>query len=176
MKWRNRTFDLSAARPGHAARLFVGSALLLTALLPDGLGAQIPGGRSVNYDRERATFRTSILNQIRPVMEAWEGAWRGDVGPTVESLYSPDAVVAVRDSILGGRQALADFAQSARSEVGALVPSLLDFDASDKLAYVYGAWSATAPQGGIRATGRLVTVLRKDGEGWKIRSQLFSAD
>jgi ketosteroid isomerase-like protein len=162
--------------PRCFVRPTVGAGLLIVALLPAGLVAQIPGGRSVNFDGERAAFRAVVLNQIRPVMESWQGAWRGDVGPSVESFYAPDAVIAVRDSLMGGSGAIAEFARAARRDVGALAPSMLDFDASDMLAYVYGAWSATPGTGGAPATGRLVTVLRKGAEGWMIRFQLFSAD
>jgi len=163
-------------RPGRSVWPTAGAGLLLVCLLPAGLAAQIPGGRSVNFDRERAAFRAAVLNQVRPVMESWQGAWRGDVGPSVEGFYAPDCVIAIRDSLMGGSRTLAEFARTARRDVGALTPSMLDFDASDRLAYVYGAWSTASAGVGAPATGRLVTVLRKSAEGWMIRFQLFSAD
>jgi ketosteroid isomerase-like protein len=130
----------------------------------------------VSFDRERATFRASILKQIRPLMDSWQGAWRGDVGPSIESFYAADAVVAVEDSMMCGSQTLADFAHAARRSVAGLAPSMLDFDASEQLAYVYGAWDATSAGGGERASGRVVTILRKSDGGWVIRAQIFSPD
>lgn len=150
--------------------------MVLCTVLPAGVAAQIPGGRSVNFDRERAAFRATILKQIRPLMDSWQGAWRGDVGPTIESFYAPDAVVEVQDSMMCGSQTLADFAGAARRNVAGLAPSMLDFDASETLAYVYGAWDATSAGGGERATGRVVTILRKSAGEWVIRSQIFSSD
>jgi ketosteroid isomerase-like protein len=110
------------------------------------------------------------------MMDSWEGAWRGDAGPSLESFYAPDAVVAVGGSLVGGSRDLTDFLRTARRGVPALAPSMLDFDASENLAYVYGAWSATPTSGGLGATGRLITVLRKTGGAWRIRSQSFAAD
>jgi ketosteroid isomerase-like protein len=162
--------------PGTSARWAVGAVLILGMILPAGAGAQIPGGRSLNVDRERATFRATILKQIRPMMDSWQGAWRGDVGPSLESFYAPDAVVAVRDSMMGGSETLGDFAEAARRSVAGLAPSMLDFDASERLAYVYGAWDATSARGGERAAGRVVTILRKTEGEWVIRLQVFSAD
>lgn len=159
------------ARFTLAAGLFLG-----LVSLPRGGAGQIPGGRSVDPDRERATFRATVLNQIRPVMDAWEGAWRGDVGPSIGSFYTPDAVVAIGDSLMGGSPTLANFARSARRGVAALAPSMLDFDAAERLAYVYGAWNLTSSTGDRHGTGRMVTLLRKSGGEWRIRSQIFGVD
>lgn len=162
--------------PGRTARLAVGAGLLLGAFLPTGLAGQMPGGRSVDFNQERATFRAAMLDKIRPVVDAWQGAWRGDAGPALESFYTPDAVIAGPGWIIGGSGAIARFADEACRSVAGLAPSMLDFDASENLAYVYGAWSATPTAGGLGPTGRLVTILRKSGAGWKIRAQLFAAD
>lgn len=161
---------------GRSLLLTVGAVPVLGALHSTGLSAQMPGGRSIDFDQERATFRAAILDQVRPVMDSWQGAWRGDAGPSVESFYTPDAVVAVPGCTVGGNRTIADFARGARRNVAGLSPSMLDFDASDDLAYVYGAWSGTPASGRLGAQGRLVTILRRSGEGWRIRSQLFVAD
>ena len=164
-----------SARTRRRVILFPGAVALLLTLLPTAGAAQIPGGRSLSFDQERATFLATMLGQVRPVVDAWEASWRGDRADPVR-LYAPDAVVAVRDSMIGGPRSLEAFARAVREDVGAPSASMLDFDASDRLAYVYGAWSATSPQRGTTAQGRIVTVLRKDDGDWTIRSQLFSAD
>lgn len=171
-----RAHGLFSRKSGGARGLAGWVTVLLIVLLPGGLAAQIPGGRSHNFRGERARFLAAALGQIRPVMDSWAAGWRAEGSPPVEDLYAPDAVVGVQDYFLGGEQALADFTRTVRDRAGALVPSMLDFDASDGLAYVYGTWSASSPQAGTHIGRRLVTVLRKDEGGWAIRFQMFGAD
>jgi len=141
------------------------------------LAAQIPGASSVNVDREVARFRASILEQVRPVMDTWQDAWRGQGDRSIESHYAPDAVLALPDgSMIGGREEIAGFADTARSGIGALLTSLRDFEPADRMAFVYGTWDASTRSGGARETGRHATILKKMDDQWLIRSQMLGAD
>ena len=41
-------------------------AMLVATIVPAGLTAQVPGGPPSNLDVENATFRASILKEVRP--------------------------------------------------------------------------------------------------------------
>lgn len=150
---------------------------LVCALTPSVALAQIPGGSASNSDRWRASFRAAVLSQVRPVMESWQRAWTGQEGASIDEHYSLDAVLAPPGgTLIGGRDQIAEFAKSARGRVAALNASMLDFDASDGLAYLSGTWDAVPADGGVGASGRIVTMLLKSEGTWLIRSQLFAAD
>jgi ketosteroid isomerase-like protein len=158
-----------------AARLLMGTWFLF--LLPSaGVEAQIPGGQTVDVDLEAAKFKAFILEQVRPVLESWQDAWRGQGTGSLESHYTADAVLAAPGGVLvGGREPIAQYARSMRLAGRSLSASMLDLDPSEKLACVYGTWAAPGAVGEA-ATGRHVTVLAKIDGQWMIRSQLFSAD
>lgn len=150
---------------------------LVCTLAPTATVAQIPGGTSTNSERWREEFRAAVLAQVRPAMESWQSAWRGQEGTSIESRYAPDGVLGPPGgAMIGGRDEIAGFARSARRSVAGLNASMLDFDAADGLAYLSGTWSAVASDGSAGASGRLVTMLVKADETWLIRSQLFAAD
>jgi len=53
---------------------------------------------------------------------------------------------------------------------------MLDFDASGGMASIYGNYMIelqTGPRAGMSVTGPIVTVYKKEGRTWRIRSQVF---
>jgi ketosteroid isomerase-like protein len=155
----------------------VAVAVLSGGLLPACLIAQIPGASSVDVDVEAAKFRAYVLEQVRPVMESWEDAWRGENQASIERHYATDAVLAAPDgSVLGGREQIARFIQSVPVGTRAINASMLDFEPTDRMAYVYGSWSKVQSSNAPAASGRFVTMLLNEDEQWLIRSQLFAAD
>ena len=118
------------------------TAALIVTFLPAALAAQIPGGRASNMSVERATFRAAMLKEIRPRMESWMDAWRGQGDATIESHYSDDAVLVLPGSAMAGsHEEIAALVQAARKNVAALNSSMLDFAAADGMAYVYGTFT-----------------------------------
>lgn len=151
----------------------VALAMLLAAVVQVPAAGQIPGAARTRADVEAARFRASVLELVRPRLEAWEDAWRSDAREFA-GFYSPAAILAVPGAMpLYGRESLTRFIES--STLVALHTSLLDFEASDRMAYVYGTWASQPGEGEVGATGRHVTVLDNLEGQWLIRSQTFTA-
>jgi len=146
---------------------------LCATLMHGPLTAQIPGAARTRADVEAARFRASVLEAVRPRIEAWEDSW-GDAPSATAGFYASDAVLAVPGAAaVSGTDRIAEFAHA--STFTALHTSFLDFEASDRLAYLYGTWATQPAEGEAGATGRHVTAMANIGGDWMIRSQTFTA-
>jgi len=109
-------------------------------------------------------------------MTAWHAAWRGDRAGDIAGFYAERALLILPDGVplLGPREIEARL-DELLPRIGAARASRLDFDASERLAYLEGTYELDlSPRGGGRAVrGRHVTVAIRDDEGWRIRAQLF---
>jgi len=152
--------------------------LVLQCLVPSVLGAQIPGGKGEDVDLQAAQFRAAVLGEVNPLLASWRDAWSGRGDVSIESHYADSALLVIPGgTVLRGRRQIGVFAGRARLATGGLTTSMLDFDAGDGLAYIYGNWEARPVAGTGMGTGPHITVVMKDRGRWLIRTQvLASAD
>jgi hypothetical protein len=165
---------------GKATRRFCLAAIIgALTLLPGAARAQImPGGKGVDVDAQQAQFNGVMVKIVRAATQAWQEAWsRPAESNVVIERYHPEAtVVQLGGPLVAGRETVRALTDSLRARVGAASLGFSDFEASEGIAYIYGPFSME-PRNGTSPTinGQHLTVLRREKNGFLIRSQLFLA-
>ncbi|NIP58174.1 MAG: DUF4440 domain-containing protein, partial [Gemmatimonadetes bacterium] len=138
--------------------------------------AGLPGSDGRRAGLFHAEYDAHVLANLDTLMTAWHAAWRGDRAGDIASFYADRALLILPDGVplLGPREIEARLAELL-PRIGAARASRLDFDASERLAYLEGTYELDlSPRGGGRTVrGRHVTAAIRDDEGWRIRAQLF---
>jgi ketosteroid isomerase-like protein len=152
--------------------------LLTCALLLAAAGeahAQLPGGRGVDVDRQRADFLKVTLQLVRGQVGEWLAAWRGEARTPFEAHYAELAtLVPLGGGPVQGREQLATFGAAAVPATSDANLTITDFDASEGIAYIFGSYTFVALRAGVpMSTGQHVTMLQRDGGRWRIRAQLY---
>lgn len=113
------------------------------ALLPPvRVDAQIPGASKLNMDVDVARARAEAMAAARTFFDGLEDAWRGEGAASLESHYLDEATVsAPRGPWIAGAQ-VAEFARAARLAAPDMRVSIVDFEHSEHMAYLFGAWEA----------------------------------
>jgi ketosteroid isomerase-like protein len=155
------------------ATLLVTSCRFATPSMDPGL----PGGSGPSADGMKLQFVGMMMGVVRGELEAWGASVREQGNSPLADHYSLDAsVVQPGAAFLKGSSALQSFADRVTSDANDANASMLDMEVSDGIAWVYGAFRFQPREAGIAASaGRHVTVLRRVGADWRIRTQFFHA-
>lgn len=154
--------------------------LLLAAALLGGAGhdaaAQLPGDPIfARRTTLRGEFLEKTLADVKRALDRWRDAFSADRRrPTWEAVMVPDASFSPLAGWLALGPAAADSLQAVAPRVSGYGFSILDFDASGSMAFVYASVHyqlATATgQQLVLADASIVLVER--GSSWKVRSYL----
>lgn len=137
---------------------------------------QFPGGSLTGADRLRYEFVQRMQTDLSEYLREWAQGWQDGAERPLPRHYMQSAVIVQSDGrFVQGRSDIAAFTRAMRSEADAAT-SLLDFEASDGVAYVHGPYTLThdaSPD--TPEDGQLVSVLIRDRNRWNVRAQLFIA-
>jgi CubicO group peptidase (beta-lactamase class C family)/ketosteroid isomerase-like protein len=158
-------------------RPLLASALAALLLATPGAG-QMPGGRGVDTDLQRAQFTSVMLGVVRAQISEWMDVWQSGSVDQLARRYSPTAtIVPPGGRPVQGPDEIAEFSAASMALASDAALSITDFDASEGIAYMYGPYTfAPRHAGEQHATGHHVTLLQRDGRTWRIRAQLYRHD
>lgn len=161
--------------PGHRRRAHGVAMAAVLVILPPPLFAQIPGASRLNVDVDVARARAAAMAEARTFLDALEDAWRGRGDAPPGHYYLDAAALSPPGGPWIGGGEIGAFADAAREAAPNLRMSIVDFEHSEAMAYLFGTWEAERPDG-TGESGRHVTMLMKTGDEWRIRAQLFVTD
>jgi ketosteroid isomerase-like protein len=135
----------------------------------------LPGATGPGADVLQLQFVGMMVGVVRTELESWAAAVGRQEPRALAEHYSDNAsVVPPGSAFLKGGEALLTFSDSVIAHANAANASILDIEVSDGIAYAYGAFSFQPSRAGeITGVGQHVTVLRRTGENWQIRTQFF---
>jgi ketosteroid isomerase-like protein len=139
----------------------------------------LPGGRAVDVDLQRAQFNALMIKTVREFNTGWQNAW-----PVVSSSnrladhYSAEAtLLQPGGGLISGQPAIRAFTDSLRLQIREATLALLDHEASEGIAYYYGSFQMSPRQPtAMEVTGQHFTVLKRESSGFRIRAQLLIAN
>lgn len=165
--WRIRAQLLLPAPDSRHPVSMAGAAANLEPLSADRLGprtGQTGGGRT--------RFLQRVFAETSAVLATWRESWRrDDLAGAVEG-FSEEAVLALPgEEPRFGRAAIRSRLRDFLPSIGDLHATILDFDASGDVSYVYGRYfcQCRSAHGGD-VLGHYLSVLTADGSGWLIRA------
>lgn len=159
--------------------------VLATGLITRPLAAQsrhpgAPGGDGRGAGGFLAEYYAEVLERAEELTTEWRRAWREDDLPALSELYLEDAQIVFSDApTIDGEAAIRAFFVAELPRLGEIQTSLTDFDASGRMAYLYGPFQLDRrrPDGTMeRISGRYLTILLNRQRTWSIRSQFFSLE
>jgi ketosteroid isomerase-like protein len=135
----------------------------------------LPGATGPGADVLQLQFVGMMVGVVRSELESWSAAVRGREPRGLAERYSDNAsVVFPGAAFLKGGEALLAFSDGVIEHANDANASILDIEVSDGIAYAYGAFSFQPSRAGeSTGAGQHVTVLRRAGENWQIRTQFF---
>jgi CubicO group peptidase (beta-lactamase class C family)/ketosteroid isomerase-like protein len=138
----------------------------------------LPGGRGVDTDVQRAQFTGVMLGVVRAQIGEWMDLWQAASPELLARHYTSTAtLVPPGGRPVQGPEELAGFAAVSMATISDAGLTITDFDASEGIAYMYGAYSFTPRRAGeLLATGHHVTLLQREGRAWRMRAQLYRPD
>lgn len=150
-------------------------ASLLLVLLAAPAAAQAPGYNGPDARQIRAEYRATVIGEINEVLEQWSTAWSEDDFPTLEEMYTDDAVVFPPvGPPIRGPEAIQGWLQDVLPAQGTADAFLQDFEAAGNMAAVQTNYRILVTDGPTsEVTGTLFTVFLRRGRSWRIRSQVF---
>ena len=154
-------------------------ALVALSFFPMDLAAQlIPGGRTVDVAGLRGEFYSQMVAKVNEVMDSWQSTWVDGREVPLQELYTQQASLLQPGGLpLKGRTSIEGFSQAAFPLASALRTGMADLEACEGFAYFSGYY-AIDPSGANRgtSTGRLFSVMQKEGGDWLLRHQFFLPD
>ncbi|MEX2282407.1 MAG: nuclear transport factor 2 family protein [Gemmatimonadota bacterium] len=154
--------------------------ILITAIRPlAAWGQDLPGGRSVDVDLQRAQFNALMIKTVREFNTAWQNAWPVvSNGNRLADHYNAEAtLLQPGGALISGQPAIRAFTDSLRTQVRDATLALMDYDASEGIAYYYGSFQMSPRQPtDLDITGQHFTVLKRESKGFRIRAQLLMAN
>lgn len=131
-------------------------------------------------ERQRRS-RLAAMQGTTELLQRWMEAWNGDDARGLAELYTEEAVLFPpgSSSQIRGRDAIGRYLEGSLAEAGEIRLQLADFDGAERLAYAVGTFIYTS---GARVDdsvaapaerGVFLLVVRRDGDEWRIRFQLF---
>jgi ketosteroid isomerase-like protein len=135
----------------------------------------LPGATGPGADVIQLQFVGMMVGVVRKELESWGAAVRGQQPRALAEHYSDNAsVVPPGAAFLKGSEALLTFSDVVTGHANDANASILDIEVSDGIAYVCGAFYFQPSRAGEPVVaGQHVTVMRRTGEDWRIRTQLF---
>ncbi len=153
-------------------------AVFIGALTGSAAAAQAPGGSGAREaDIARAEYNAFVLSATDSVLRDWRREWREDRLDDLVGEYGPEALLAPPGSAyLFGTEAIGAHFERLLPRTGEIQASIEDFTASARLAYFHGSFQLELADAveGPPLKGTHVTVLRRDGDEWRLRAQLFT--
>jgi len=139
-----------------------------------------PGGDGRGASAFLAEYYAEVFQRVEELTAAWREAWREDDLDDLLALYHEDAQLVFTDRApITGAAGLEAFFETELPLMEEMVTSILDFDASGRMAFLSGNFhlDRPTPDGGVtRTTGRYYLVMLNRQRAWKIRSQFFSVE
>ncbi len=168
----------------HSLRDTVSASAVLAAVAvcPAPLPAQTsspgaPGGDGRGAGAFLAEYYADVITNMGDAMAEWRTAWReDDLEKTVDAYWEEAQILFPERPPIIGQFAIEEFYGELLPAVGEVQTSMIDFDASGRMAFVSGPFfydvhrATGTPE---RVEGTHVTVLLRKGRDWKIRSQIF---
>lgn len=169
-------FSATAASIAVCATLGVGPVSAQTTSANPGA----PGGDGRGAGAFLAEYYADVIVNMTAAMSTWRMAWRqDDVAGTIDAYWENAQVFFPASPPVAGTAALQQFYTELLPDVGEMQTSMVDFDASGRMAFVSGPYYYEVPRAGLtpeRSEGTHVTLLTRHGKKWGIRSQIFSTD
>jgi ketosteroid isomerase-like protein len=139
------------------------------------MDAGLPGVSGPGADGMRLQFVGMMMGVVRGELESWGAAVRRQDSRPLAEHYNPDAsIVQPGAAFLKGNQAMHAFSEGVTGRANDANASMLDVEVSDGIAHIYGAYHFQPLVAGTpTSSGRHVTVLRRYGADWRIRTQFF---
>ena len=136
-----------------------------------------PGGDGRGAGAFLAEYYADVITEMGEAMTEWRAAWRADdLEETVNSYWEEAQVLFPERPPIIGHSAITAFYAELLPKVGEVQTSMIDFDASGRMAFVSGPFFYEVPSRNgspDRIEGTHVTVLLRKGRDWRIRSQIF---
>jgi len=138
-----------------------------------------PGGDGRGAGAFLAEYYADVIINMTDAMATWRLSWRqGDLDGTIDSYWDNAQIFFPGRSPIIDKAAVERFYAGLLPSVGEMQTSMIDFDASGRMAFVSGPFYYEVPGAGDadRVEGSHVTVLVRRGRDWRIRTQIFVAD
>src|SRR5687768_13707054 len=106
------------------------------------VGQDLPGGRGVDVDLQRAQFNALMIKTVREFNTAWQNAWPVSAnGSRPADHYNSEAtLLQPGGGLISGQPAIRAFTDSLRAQIRDATLALMDYDASEGIAYYYGSF------------------------------------
>lgn len=154
------------------------AALALACAAGTARAQTLPGVEDVDFNAQTRDYNVAILREYQKVMDQWRQAWERKDARGLASIYTPAAYVVFEDgNPVQGSGAIQALFQSRLADKGSVRTGVTDFVASDRLAYAIGSYvyEEKEADGTLReVTGTFVSVLVRDRDHWKLRSQVLT--
>jgi uncharacterized protein (TIGR02246 family) len=155
--------------------------LLLPFLTAAAAAASAPAAAQVlpvppapNLSKERAAYNADILRDYNALVARVQKAWEEKNADAAARSYSLGATLTFPGAApVRGRQAIERETQRFFADGGTLLMSVVDFVASERLAYALGSYALQPMGPGEPATGMMAAVMIMESGRWKIHSHLF---
>ncbi len=120
-------------------------------------------------------FLDAVIKGVRATDNKWIAAWRDHDVKTVAHLYVDNAfIITPSGERVSGRDSVTAYLRATLPRSGSLETSLLDVDASDRIAMTLDGYvMSPSASGQPPERGWLLTIFKSDGRTWRIRSQVF---
>jgi len=148
------------------------SAVFPSLVTPDLLG---PLTNDQVRDGSRGSSRFAAYGDAQYVLMAFRDAWQRGDARDAASFFSEEAWVQLPNESenRAGLLSLEDRLREGMERFGGLLSVELDFDRRDRLSFTFGRYHAEAREGEDKA-GHFLMLLKNAGNGWLIRSLVFS--
>ena len=146
--------------------------LLAAALVANAAPAAaqtLPGFRG-DYDAARAQFRAYALGEFHEILNEWVAAVNARETERALELYAPSAYVQL-DERATNREAAREVLEEWVQSIDVIRVGLRDFDASGSMSYGMLNVIINAADPDENGQAVMLFVMKRDGDGWKIRSQ-----
>lgn len=142
------------------------------------LSAQdVPGGGKPPPGYMRLEYLAYVRESLDSLEAAWTAAWRMADASALGKSYAEDALLVPGGGApLAGREKIVQHFGGALSTAGPITIGMIDFAASDNIAYEFGSFRFLNPAVDAHETtvfGHHVVVTMRYGRDWRIRAQLL---
>ena len=143
--------------------------------MPEVATAQLPGGAIVGPGRNAYEYAQRMQIDLAGYLRAWERSWDSESDPPLRDHYESDAlVVQPNGRFVQGQEKVTKFADTMSELSAEAFTSMTDFEASEGIAYTWGPYAIVPREGdGTADAGSLLSILFRDNDRWRIRTQVF---
>lgn len=138
----------------------------------------VPGAPAIDWDRSRAEYTQEMLGEYNELITKWRENFEVGRAPKSADHYAEGALLIINGQApVQGRDSIRSYFDGIDETVVEIRTGLLDFVASDNLAFASGplVYRFRDETGAIRShTGHHVTIVTREGRRWRIRTQVLN--